>query len=440
MATRRPLFGPSLLLPGVHRRDALAWASMDFANSGYTTVILTAVFNAYFVSVVAGPSELATLMWTAILAVSYVLVMISAPMIGAYADLRSSKKSLLCASVWGCVIATALLASVGPGMWVWAGFLLIVSNFCYATSQDLVSAFLPEIARPEHLGRVSGYGWAWGYLGGLISLGLALGWVTYAQSAAMSAQMVVGGTAVLTALLFALVAWPSLGRLSDRRPLSEQTLEWRFADWVWASWGRLSQTWQDSVRQIDLRRFLLCVLIYHAGVQVVITLAAVYAVQVMGFSINKTIVLILVVNITSAIGAALFGIFQDALGHRKSLGLALLFWLAMVALAWQATTETMFWMAANCAGLAMGASQSGARAAVAYLARPDREAETFGLWGVAVNCSAVIGPLTYGAITWATGNDHRMAMLGTGGFFLAGFVMLMSVDFERGRANAQSSI
>ncbi len=255
----------------------------------------------------------------------------------------------------------------------------------------------------------------------------------------MSAQWVVGGTMLATAALFAVVALPSLIVLRERAAALPNTEHWGLKQWLMASWGRLANTWRNAHNLIDLRRFLLCVLVYHAGVQTVITLAAVYAQEVMGFEINQTIVLILMVNITAALGAWGFGFFQDRLGHSKSLRLALVAWIAMVATAWFAQTQAMFWLAANFAGLAMGASQSGARAAIAHLARPGREAETYGLWGVAVNCSAILGPFTYGAVTWASGNSHRLAMLLTGLFFVFGLVLLARVDFARGYRAARSS-
>jgi UMF1 family MFS transporter len=422
----------ALLQPGIRPREALAWSSLDFANSGYTTVVLTAVFNVYFVSTVA-PGETATLTWTLVLAISYLLVMLTAPLFGAYADLRARKRVMLLWCTLTCIAATAGLATVGPGMIVWAGFLLVVSNLAYATHQDLTAAFLPELARPEALGRLSGYGWAWGYCGGLVALALSLLWVRAADAQGLSTHAAVAGTMLLTAGLFAIVGLPSLWILRERaRPLDTmRRAGWRH--WVSASWGRLAETWLESRQQVDLRRFLMCVLVYQAGVQTVITLAAVYAREVMGFTLAQTISLVLVVNVTAAGGAWVFGHFQDRLGHQRSLMLTLVVWLAMVATAWQASTETIFWLAANLAGLAMGASQSGGRAAIALLAMPGRQAETFGLWGVAVNASAVAGPLAYGLMTWISGNDHRSAMLATGVFFLVGLMLLIRVDFNRGR-------
>jgi UMF1 family MFS transporter len=429
---------PSLLREGLSRKEAVAWASLDFANSGYTTVVLTAVFNAYFVSAVMSGAAHATLAWTLVLSISYALVMITAPILGAYADLRAQKKTLLVITTFGCAGATALLATVGSGMWAWAMLLLVVSNFCYATHQDMTAAFLPEIANPDAYGRVSGYGWAWGYLGGLIALAASLAWVSLAQSQKMDAQQTVGGTMLLTAAIFLLVALPALMTMRERSRPAAATQNWSLRQWLAASWGRLHETWRLSSRQPDLRRFLYCVTIYHAGVQTVIALAAIYAQQVMGFTLAQTILLILVVNITAALGAWGFGLLQDRLGHARGLKLALVFWICMVAVAWIATTPPLFWIAANFAGLAMGASQSGARAAVAALARPGHQAETFGLWGVAVNCSAILGPVSYGLVTWITDNAHRTAMLFTGLFFVVGLLLLARVDFQRGTRDAHS--
>ncbi len=431
------------LRPGVSPGQFWAWASLDFANSGYTTVVLTSVFNAYFVATVMSGQPSATLVWTLILALSYAVVMASAPILGAYADRAQAKRRLLWISTIGCVISTASLAWVGPNMWLLAAVLLIISNLCYATNQDLVAAFLPDLAKPEHLARASGYGWAWGYFGGLAALALSLAWVGVAGDA--SPQYVVGGAMVITAVLFAVAAFPSLLVLKETQSFADESAlaprVWPVSrdDSLWdASWGRLFAGWRASQDQPDLQRFLGCVLVYHAGVQTVITLAAVYAQEAMGFSMAQTILLILVVNLTAAAGAWVFGHFQDRLGHRRGLAISLLAWVAMVVLAWMATSEMLFWLAAHFAGLAMGASQSGARAAVAYMARPGREAETFGLWGVAVNGSAILGPLAYGLTTWLTQGDHRTAMLVTGLFFMAGLMLLFRVDFERGHRAAQS--
>ena len=146
------------LNPGGRRRELLGWAFYDFANSGYTTVVLTAVFSAYFVGGVAGGAGWATLAWTLTLAASSLVVMLTMPALGAYADLRAAKKRLLVLSTLGCVLTTAALAAVGPGDIVWAVVFIILSNLFFSYGESLIAAFLPELARPDSLGRVSGWG------------------------------------------------------------------------------------------------------------------------------------------------------------------------------------------------------------------------------------------------------------------------------------------
>jgi UMF1 family MFS transporter len=157
----------------------------------------------------------------------------------------------------------------------------------------------------------------------------------------------------------------------------------------------------------------------------------------MGFKTTDTIVLIIVVNITAAIGAFGFGYAQDHLGKAMALRVTIVGWIAMVVLAYFSETRTSFWVAANLAGLCMGSSQSAGRALVAYLSPSDRAAEFFGLWGVAVRLAAILGPLTYGAVTWVTGGNHRLAILLTGAFFVVSLAILAFMDERRGRSRVE---
>ena len=198
----------SALAEGVRPREVWSWAMYDFANSGYTTVVITAVFNAYFVAEVAGRAPWATFAWTAALAVSYALIVATAPLVGAYADARAAKKRLLAFTTAGCVLFTAGLALVGRGDLVLGMTLVALSNFFFGTGENLVAAFLPEIARGEALGRVSGWGWSLGYLGGILTLGVCLAYVTHAQGQGAAASEFVPVTMLITAGLFALASLP----------------------------------------------------------------------------------------------------------------------------------------------------------------------------------------------------------------------------------------
>ncbi|MFQ5938319.1 MAG: MFS transporter, partial [Acidiferrobacterales bacterium] len=185
------------------RRQIFAWAMYDFANSGYTTVVLTAVFNVYFVGIVAAAAGGAargagTLYWTVAIAITNALVLFSAPVLGAIADHRADKKRFLAVTTAGCVLFTALLATVGPGD-VWLGMLLvIVASAMFHTGENLIAAFLPEIAPQRDMGRISGYGWALGYFGGLVVLGLCVAYVQWAKTQGYDASQYVPVTMLIT--------------------------------------------------------------------------------------------------------------------------------------------------------------------------------------------------------------------------------------------------
>jgi UMF1 family MFS transporter len=403
----------------------------DFANSGYTTVVLTAVFNAYFVSAVAGNAPWATFAWTAALAVSYAIVMVCGPIIGAWADAHAAKKRVLLVSTLVCVAGTAALAWTGPGAVAWAVVFIIVSNVAYAIGENVVAAFLPEIARPESLGKVSGWGWSLGYFGGLLALAVSLAWVMSAPARGSTSGEAAPGTMLITAVIFGLAAMPTFLFLRERaQPAAEGGTSRAFA--------RLMETARHFPQYRDLLRVFACGVFYQAGVATVIALAAIYAEQVMGFKTQETILLILVVNVTAAIGAFAFGYAQDRIGKVWALRITIVGWIAMTVIAFFATTPGLFWVAANLAGLCMGSSQSAGRALVAFFSPSERSGEFFGLWGVATRLAAILGPVTYGAVTWITGGNHRLAILLTGAFFAVALAILAFVDERRGRAQVSS--
>ncbi len=419
-----------LLRPGVSRREVWAWAMYDFANSGYTTVVITAVFSAYFVGVVAGDAPWATFAWTLALSVSYALVMLTAPLIGAWADAHARKKKLLWLTTLGCVGFTAALYFASPGALVLAIAALVLSNYFFGTGENLIAAFLPELARPRALGRVSGWGWSLGYVGGLVSLGASLAYIGHAQGQGQGAAEFVPVTMLITAALFLLASLPTLLLLRERAvPQPGRTAK--------SAWAQVRHTLGHLERLPDLKRFLVCTVLYQAGIQAVIVLAAIYASQVFHFDTRQTIQLVLVVNVTAALGAFAFGHVQDRIGHVRSIALTLAGWIAMVLLAWSAPDERMFWVAANLAGLCMGASQSAGRAMVGLLAPPAQQAEFFGLWGLAVKLASILGPLTYGAASWITQGDHRQSLLITGSYFVAGLWALRGVQAARGHRAAR---
>ena len=413
------------LAPEVKFREVWAWSMYDFANSAYTTVVITAVFGAYFVGMVAEGKAWATFAWTAALSVSYAAILITGPLVGAWADAHAAKKGLLLATTVGCVIFTAALYYAGPGAVVLSLVLLILSNYFFGAGENLIAAFLPELASSQAMGRVSGWGWSFGYLGGLAALGICL--VYLMGNTQKPSSETVPVTMLITAALFAVAALPTFLFLRERATPQPR---------MDSPWARVRDTLRHARQFRDLRRFLICLVFYQAGITAVVALAAIYAEQAMKFTMQQTITLILVVNVTAAIGAFAFGYLQDAIGHVRAVALTLVGWIVMVLLAGFSETASSFWVAANLAGLCMGSSQAAGRAVVGYLAPPARLAEFFGLWGLAVKAASIFGPLTYGAVTWMFAGNHRLGIFATGIYFVVGLILLRGIDIERGREAA----
>ena len=408
----------------------------DFANSGYTTVVITTIFNAYFVSVVARNQDWGTFAWTATLAVSYALIIITAPILGIYADVYAAKKRMLFFTTIGCIFFTLLLSFVGPGdLWL-AIFLIIFANFFFGSGENLIAAFLPEIAKSTSLGKISGWGWSLGYIGGIVSLGCSFAYVHWAQEQGQQSELFVPVTLLITAFLFAVSCTPTFLYLRERAQPQQLLHNHSVVSEVFS---RLGNTIKQVRNFRDLTRFLICLIFYQAGIQTVVVTAAIYAQQVMSFDHSDTILLVVLVNVTAALGAFVFGNIQDRIGHIPTIALTLIGWMIMIILAWGAQDRTMFWIAANIAGLCLGASQSAGRALVGYFSPLLRRAEFFGLWGLAVKLSSIIGPITYGLVSWISQGDHRLAMLITGSYFIIGLLILMGVNVQRGRHAALSN-
>ncbi len=421
---------PSALNPGVSRWEVFGWALYDFANSGYATVVLTAVFSAYFVGVVASNPTLGTLLWTVSLSLSHFIVMVTIPFIGASSDRSQRRRGLLVMTTLGCVLCTAALALAGPGAVVLAMVMIVLSNMFFCWGESIISSYLPSLARAHAIGRVSGWGWGLGYVGGMLTLGICLVYVIKAQAAGQSADQFVPVTMLITAGIFAVAAVVSIALLKDH-PGSVQSAK--------PAWQRLRQTWHSAQQYRDFMWLLACTVAYMAGVAVAIALAAIYAQQVIGFNESEIMLLIFVLNIAAVVGALALGYGQDIIGHRAALATTLVGWGLTCIVAASVSTKGGFWVAGVIAGLCMGASQSVGRAMVGLLAPANKLGEFYGLWTLATRLASIIGPLAYGVLTWVSLGNQRLAMAATTLFFVVGLLLLVPIQMKRGQAAAEAA-
>jgi len=335
---------------------------------------------------------------------------------------------------WFIGVSSGLLCFVwvGPGQVVLGLLLLVISNTFFSYGESLTASFLPELAQADAMGRVSGWGWALGYVGGMLTLGLCLAYVLSAQARGETGSQFVPVTMVITALVYGAAACVTFAFLREHAlPQPDAPVVG-----VFRSLQGLRRTWRDARTYPDFNRLMACAVAYQAGVAVAISLAAIYAEQVIGFQPQETMVLIFVLNLAAFVGAFAFGYAQDKLGHKLALSLTLLGWILTCVIAALSTTKEVFWWAAAIAGVCMGSSQSAGRAMAGLMVPPTRVGEFFGLWTFAIRLASILGPLSYGLITWWSGGNQRLAMGSTSLLFVAGLVLLIPVDVARGRRRA----
>ncbi len=400
----------------VRKREIFGWCCYDFANSAFITVVITVVFGPYFTGVVAGANPAANTLWSVILAVSQAIVIVFGPALGLMADVTATKKKFLLSMMWICASSTALLWFTGPGT-VWLAAVLVVAAYAaFSFGENFCASFLGELSTPENVGRVSGYGWSFGYFGGLAALGLALGVISWAGS--------IPAVFPSTAMLMVAATIPVVLLLHERKKP-----EVARAHWMRLGWESTMRVARDIPSHRELFKFLVSFFFYMSGLGAVVAFAAIYAEKVLGFSTSENIVLFASLQLSSAVGAFASGSLQDRIGSRATLSVALLLWCGVALGAYFSEGKTAFFLVGNLAGLAIGSSQAGSRAVVTLLSPRERAAEFFGFWGVFGKLAAIVGPLAMGLLADSVG--LRSSILVTLVFFLAGLAVLRTVNIPR---------
>ena len=403
----------------------------DFANSSYTTVIVTVAFSVYFTTLVA-PGGRGDWLWGMGLMISNLIVLAAAPVAGALADGSGRKKHFLAATWLLCVAGTALLWFAVPGAVALALTLFVVSNVAFAMGETLVGGFLPEISTPENVGRISGLGWGLGYFGGLACLILIRPLMAgdFVSENLASLRLIWP----LTAAFFLLAGIPTFVFLRERAPRVRHR---SLADFAAEGFRRLRATGRSIRSFSELVKFLCVFFVYSCGLMTVISFAGIYSRKTLAFTAGELVVLFLVLQIFSAAGAFGGGPLQDKLGSRRTLQWVLVLWILVCLGAAATTTKTGFWFVAMGAGLGIGSLSAASRGLVGLFSPQDKSGEFFGFWGLALRGAFALGPFLFGSMSLWTGSQ-RAAVLITTAFFVAGWIGLLYVDEERGRAAAEA--
>ena len=416
------------------RRELWAWCCYDFANSSFSTLIVTVAYSVYFIQVVAADlssGNQAERLWFWGYAVSMLVVALVAPILGALAGARAIKRQLLAGSTLLCVVCTALLFFVDKGDTGLGLVLFGLANIGFDLGFVFCSAFLVELVVPQEMGRLSGYGWGFGYAGGLLSLALAYPFIKggFAESNLVSYRL----SFTVTAAFFLLASIPTFLFLQERAQAQIRVPGLSLWRQVMA---QLRETAGQLRRYRDLRRYFLAYLIYSDAINTVIVASAIFANKVLDFTPGDLIIYFLITQITAGLGSVGFGIFADRIGAARVITITLVMWIGLVVAAAAVQTQTQFYLIGLVAGAALGANQAVSRTLLGRFTPLGRQGEFFGFFSVAGKFAAIMGPIVYGEVTAWTGSQ-RWAVLSMVVFFAVGLAIFLGVDERRGIAAAQ---
>ena len=419
-----------------NKKEIFGWAMFDFANSAYTTNVVTVIFALYFTQVVVpenpdnGSREVfgmgAKTLWGVGITTSNILIILSAPILGAICDFSSARKKFLVSTCLLCVAGTAGLFFASPGVVMPAMILFVVSNYFFQISESLCSSFLPDLAGPDELGKISGLGWSLGYLGGLVSLLICLPLMKGGFELENSWNLRM--TNLLTAGVFFFAAIPTFLFLKEHRPAGILPPGMTY---VRVGFARVRNTLTHLRQLRDLSLFLGVFLLMAVALTTVFSFSTIYSSEEMGFTAGDLMKLFIVVQVSAAVGAFAFGFIQDRIGLRFSIQILLLVWVALLLGIYFTYSVTVYWGLVLLLGAGLGSVQSAARAMIGLFAPPSKSAEIFGFWSLTYKLGGIFGPLMYGYI--ADQASHRWAMLFISSFFLLAFLLNFAVDEKRGR-------
>jgi UMF1 family MFS transporter len=398
----------------MNTRAVVAWTLYDFANSAFAAVVFATIYAAYYAQAVVGNDAGAgDLWWGRVISVSMAMVALTSPLLGGIADRAGIRRPLFIGFTAMAVTATALMATVQPGMIIWGFFLGVVGNVGYESALVYYNAYLPELAPRSHQGRVSAWGFAVGYAGSIAALLAALPFVR---------AKVYGGAFLCAAALFGCFSLPAFILLpqpaSGRLPVLVAARQ---------GYGEVLAAARRILGLRDLRRFLGAYFLYEDGVNTVVAFSAIFAAQTLGFPMDRLIVLYIVVQVSALLGALAWAKPTDRFGPKIVVMVTLFQWTAIVVAAYFVETPGQFWVLAVFAGTGLGAVQAASRTFLSTLIPRGMEAEIFGFYSLCGKSAAVMGPLVFGGISHAAGGNQRLGIVAIGLFFLIGFGLLSRV-------------
>jgi len=415
-------------------RAIWSWALYDFANSPFTTLVVTFVYATYFTQVIAPDPITGTALWSRAVTITALVIAVCSPVLGALADRGGFRKGFVLAFTLVCALTTAALYRVLPGQVAAALVLVVIANITYEFAFVFYNAFLPDLAPPGRIGRISGYGWGLGYIGGLLALGVALvtliqpetPWFGFSKEDGENVR----ATNLLVAGWFVIFSIPlALWVREDKSSVSPPGHVLR------DSLGQLRATFGQLRRYRQIFWFLLARMAYNDGLVTIFAFGGIYAAGAFGFSVEEVLIFGIVLNLTAGLGAIAMGYLDDVIGGKRTIVVSLLGLIGATVLAVLATSKAGFWVAGIVIGVFVGPNQAASRSLMGRFVPPEAENEFFGFLAVSGKLTAFVGPFLLGVLTVWTGS-LRIGISVVLGLFVLGLILLRYVDEEEGIARA----
>jgi len=424
--------------PRTDKKQILGWVMYDFANSAYTTLIVTFIYAIYFVSAIAPDKIYGTALWSRGVTLTALLTAFLSPVLGALADHGNAQKTFLFISTVIGAAGSAMLWFVKPGQVYQALIWFVLSNLAFEIGMVFYNAFLPDISSEKNIGRISGIGWGVGYMGGLLAMFVAMAgfinpeipWFGLARESGANIR----ATCILVALWYGLFSIP-LFILVKSKPCNQIKNNGKAAI-VRAAFTDLKDTFKDIRSYREIVKLLIARMIYNDGLVTIFAFGGIYAAGTFGFSFKEIMIFGIVLNVAAGTGALIMGIFDDKLGGKTTIQISNIILTLAVVLAVCAPGKAMFWTAGVLVGFFAGPNQSASRSLLGRFVPREKENQFFGFFAFSGKLTAFFGPLFLGILTQIF-NSQRAGVAVLAVFFVIGSLILSKVDEEAGTAAAK---
>jgi UMF1 family MFS transporter len=433
--------------PTYSRREQIGWYFYDWANSAFSTTVVTVFLGPYLTGVARSAADAAGMVYPLgipvaaasyfpyLVSLSVLLQVLFLPILGAVADYTHLKKRLLGLFAYIGALATMALYFVQGDNYQLGGLLFVVANLSFGASIVFYNAFLTEIAPPDRRDAVSSQGWALGYLGGGLLLVVNLLLYNSAESFGLTQSEAARISMTAAGMWWAIFTLIPLLALRVRAPARQLPSGRRY---LTVGFSQLRETFRSARRYPQTLLFLGAYLLYNDGIQTVIALASVFGAEELGLEQSILIQAILMVQFVAFFGALAFGWIATRIGAKRAILASLVLWTLVVIVAWsivQPGRPDQFFIMAAVIALVLGGSQALSRSVFSLMIPAGQEAEYFSLYEISERGTSWLGPLVFGLALQSTGS-YRVAILLLITFFIVGGALLTRVDIRRAAVEA----